>query len=108
MADRVLGATQAAATGKLPRRLLDWMAKSLDLVSEMVIISEPGALEGGESRIVFVNQAFVRHTGYAPDEVIGRSPGLLHGPRTDADVVARIRHALRLLQSVRLDITYHI
>jgi diguanylate cyclase (GGDEF)-like protein/PAS domain S-box-containing protein len=106
-ADWERDATQPATTGKLPRRLLDWMAKSLDLVSEMVIISEPGALEGGESRIVFVNQAFVRHTGYAPGDVIGRHPGLLHGPRTDADAVARIRHALRLRQSVRLDITYH-
>ena len=108
LAERVAAAAPAVpALGKLPRRYLDWMTRSLDLISEMVVISEPGAFEDGQSRIVFVNQAFVRHTGYAPADVIGRNPGLLHGPRTDADAVARIRHALALRQSVRLDVIYH-
>jgi diguanylate cyclase (GGDEF)-like protein/PAS domain S-box-containing protein len=108
LAERVAAAAPAVpALGKLPRRYLDWMTRSLDLISEMVVISEPGAFEDGQSRIVFVNQAFVRRTGYAADEVIGRSPSVLHGPRTDPDAVARVRHALKLRQSIRLDIVYH-
>ena len=32
-------------------------------------------------RIVFVNEAFERRTGYSRDEVMGRTPRLLQGPR---------------------------
>ena len=86
---------------------MSWLGKSLDLISEMVMITESGPHDGGESRIVFVNQAFVKHTGYAVDELVGHSPRVLHGPHTDPDAVARIRHALRLRQAVRLDMIYH-
>ena len=100
------GAAQAALAN-LPRRYMDGLGKSLDLISEMVMITEPGPVEGGESRIVFVNQAFVRHTGFGFDELVGRSPRVLHGDRTDPDAVARIRRALALRQALRLDIVYH-
>lgn len=47
-----------------------------------------------DPKIVFVNQAFTRMTGYTPDEVIGRSPKLLQGERTDRSVTRALRQAL--------------
>lgn len=47
-------------------------------------------------RIVWVNAAFERTSGYTLDEVRGREPGsFLHGPETDPEVVARLMHAGR-------------
>lgn len=40
--------------------------------------------------IVYANAAFSEMTGYAPDEVMGRSPAFLQGPKTDPDVIARL------------------
>ena len=46
-------------------------------------------------RILWVNEDFTRITGYAYEEVIGKSPGvLLQGPETEPEVVERIRLGL--------------
>ncbi len=46
-------------------------------------------------RIEWVNDAFVRTTGYPLDQALGRRPGeLLQGPDTDPDTVAMMREAL--------------
>jgi PAS domain S-box-containing protein len=41
--------------------------------------------------IVFVNQSFTDMTGYERDELIGQSPTILQGPKTDRDVLDRLR-----------------
>lgn len=44
--------------------------------------------------IEYVNPAFTDLTGYAPDEVIGKGPGLLQGPKTDRDLLNLLREKL--------------
>jgi PAS domain S-box-containing protein len=41
--------------------------------------------------IVFVNQSFTDMTGYERDELIGQSPTILQGPKTDRNVLDRLR-----------------
>jgi PAS domain S-box-containing protein len=45
-------------------------------------------------RIVFVNPAACRMTGYAEREMLGRTPRMLQGPQTDRAVLVRLRGAL--------------
>ena len=40
--------------------------------------------------IRYVNEAFIRHTGYARGEVLGKSPMLLAGPNTDSGLLERM------------------
>lgn len=45
-----------------------------------------------QGRIEWINQGFVRLSGYELDEILGRKPGsFLQGPDTDPDTVERIR-----------------
>jgi PAS domain S-box-containing protein len=44
--------------------------------------------------IVFVNPAFTRMTGYTADEVLGKTPRILQGLRTDKAVLGRLRRNL--------------
>ena len=44
--------------------------------------------------IVYVNPAFSQMTGYAPHEVIGKSPAILQGPETDPTVLDRLKKDL--------------
>ena len=72
------------------------------LITEAEPIDEPGP------RIVFANQAFCRMTGYAADEVLGKTPRLLQGPKTDRAQLDLIRHALARWQAVRVElVNYH-
>jgi PAS domain S-box-containing protein len=74
------------------RRHLELLEASVSQLNEFVVIS---VLHEGapEPRIVFVNDAFVRSTGYERDELIGQTSLLLHGPLTDAATVEGMRAA---------------
>ena len=56
-------------------------------------------------RLTWANAAFERQCGYALDELRGRTPGaVLQGPRTDAEVAARIRRAVAAGDALRVEI----
>jgi PAS domain S-box-containing protein len=40
--------------------------------------------------IVYVSPAFTRMTGYAPEDVIGKTPHILQGPETDRSLLSRL------------------
>jgi PAS domain S-box-containing protein len=54
----------------------------------MITRAEPGY------PIVYVNDAFTQMTGYSVEEMIGKSPAILQGPRTDRAVLDRLNQAL--------------
>lgn len=68
---------------------------SISRLNDIVIITEAGTLDAPGPRIVFVNDAFERHTGYSRSEALGRTPRLLQGQRTQRTELDRIRTALR-------------
>ena len=77
-------------------------------INDIVLITEGQAMaEEDGPRIVFVNDAFERRTGYRRDEVLGRTPALLHGPQTSREEVERIGAALRQCQPVRAELIEH-
>jgi PAS domain S-box-containing protein len=44
--------------------------------------------------IKYVNSAFTELTGYMPEEVIGKDPNLLQGPKTDRSLLTQLREKL--------------
>ena len=72
--------------------------KDMVVITEAEPVSEPGP------RIVFVNAAFERHTGYRREEVVGKSPCFLQGPLTQQNELDRIGEALRKWQPVRAEL----
>ncbi|GAB3462348.1 sensor domain-containing diguanylate cyclase [Azotobacter salinestris] len=46
-------------------------------------------------RILYANPAFCRMTGYAVEELLGKTPRLLQGPQTDPAVLESLREHLR-------------
>jgi len=61
--------------------------------TEAVSITDAG-LDAPGPLFVFANPAFSRLTGYELDEIIGKSPRILQGPRTEKAVLRRLRTEL--------------
>ncbi len=73
-------------------------------LNDMIVITEAEPLDEPGPRIVFVNDALPRLTGYQRGEMIGRSPRHLQGPKTSKVELDRIRRALRDRQPVRAEL----
>ena len=67
--------------------------QALAQMRESVVITDTEMKESGP-RIVYVNKAFTRLTGYLPKEVIGKNPGILEGPNTKFCTIERLRAQL--------------
>ncbi len=61
--------------------------------TESVIITD-AELNLPGPKILFVNRAFTQMTGYAAAEVLGNTPRMFQGPRTDKAVLKRLRRNL--------------
>ncbi|WP_414662243.1 PAS domain S-box protein [Horticoccus sp. 23ND18S-11] len=72
---------------------LHLLVSALQQANEAIIITDADLNRPGP-RIVFANAAFTKATGYSLAEVIGRSPRISQGPRTERAVLDRLRAAL--------------
>ena len=75
-----------------------------DVTRDAVLITEARPIDDAGPRIVYVNPAFTRMTGYTAEDVLGRTPRLLQGPRTSRAELARLRAALENWQPVRVEL----
>ena len=73
-------------------------------LNDIVMITQAAPKDGSGLKIVFVNGAFERQTGYGQDEAIGQSPRMLYGPNTQHPEVERILTALAHGESARTEL----
>lgn len=87
---------------------LVWLLKdALQQVDESIVITSAELNEPGPE-IIFVNSAFTTMTGYSVEELIGKTPRILHGPKTDRLMLARLRQDLSQEQTFQGEmINYH-
>jgi diguanylate cyclase (GGDEF)-like protein/PAS domain S-box-containing protein len=103
--DRVLVGTmqditeQHASQGSL-RLLNDCISR----INDAIMITEARNLDEPGPRILFVNEAFEQMSGYSAQEVTGKSPRMLQGPKTDRAQLARIRRALERRESIKAEL----
>lgn len=55
-------------------------------------------------KIIYVNDAFTKLTGYTPEDVLGKTPRILQGTGTSESTREAIREALNKKQAIRVDI----
>lgn len=72
--------------------------------NDVIVVTAATPLGPPGPIIVYVNPAFTALTGYAADEVIGRSTRLLNGPKTDPQTVAAVRAAMESQRPIRVEL----
>ncbi len=75
--------------------------------NDIVIIAKAAPFHSPKSKIVFVNDAFERHTGYSPAEAIGMAPEFIWEGTPRAGEPDRITAAIQKWQPVRTQVVSH-
>ena len=96
---------RAAAAG---RRRTEERVRLLESVvvhaNDAVLVTDAEPIDGVGPKVIFVNEAFTRMTGYAPADIIGKTPRILQGPKTDRAQLDKIRRALTKWRPVQVEL----
>lgn len=82
-------------------RLLE---SAVENTQDGILITEAKTIDKPGPELLYVNQAFTRITGYDLTEVLGRTPRLLQGPKTDRSQLDKIRTALQEQKPVQVEL----
>jgi PAS domain S-box-containing protein len=72
--------------------------------NDAVVITEAEPIGSGGPKILYVNEAFTTITGYQPHEVLGKTPRILQGSKTDRSELDKVRLALSNWKSVTIEV----
>jgi PAS domain S-box-containing protein len=86
------------------RQQVKLLAECVSRITDVVVITEAEPVDEPGPRILFVNDAFTKVTGYTSREAIGRSPRFLQGPKTQRAELDRIRIAMLKGEPVRAEL----
>lgn len=68
--------------------------KAVSEANDAIIISEAEPIDEPGPRILSVNAAFEKMTGYSSEDVLGKNPRMLQGPDSDPETRRRIKESL--------------
>jgi PAS domain S-box-containing protein len=87
------------------RRMADQQLRLLQAcvarLNDGVIVTDADVIDGSGPRIVYVNEAIETRMGYKRGELLGQTPRIFQGARTDRAALDRIRAALVERRAVR-------
>nr|WP_315156329.1 PAS domain S-box protein [uncultured Flavobacterium sp.] len=95
---RIIGAMQDITKRKQEELRLKLLESVITNTDDSILITEAEPFDEPGPRIVYVNEAFTRMTGYTAEEVIGKTPRILQGPKTDREELDKLGAALRQWQ----------
>lgn len=83
---------------------LHLMEMLVNNTNDAILITEAEPIEDDGPKILYVNNAFTRMTGYTEAEVIGKTPRILQGPDTDLKELSRLKQALKNWEPCEIEV----
>lgn len=86
-------------------KLADILSQMADYTTDSILITRYNDNEeDNHLEIVYVNKSFTELTGYSFDEVVGKSPKFLKGPKTDRETLNRVRNAMATRKPITVEL----
>lgn len=92
---RMVGSIQDITKNKQEEHQLKLLESVVTNTKDAIVITEAEPQDEPGPRIIYVNDAFTKMTGYTSEEVIGRNPRFLQGPKSDYIELARLKKAMK-------------
>ena len=92
---RMIGAMQDVTKQKEEEHHLKLLESVITNTNDSVLITDAKNDDRLGQRIVYVNEAFTKMTGYTKNEVIGKTPGFLQGQKSDKKELHRLSLAIK-------------
>lgn len=92
---RMIGAIQDVTKQKEEEQRLRLLETVITQTKDAVVITDIDTSENVIPNIIFVNSAFTDMTGYLPEEVIGKSPVMFSGPKSDILEFDKLKTAIQ-------------
>jgi len=89
---------------KLAEQQRTLLESVLAFANDSVLITEAEPCDPPGPRILYANEAFTRTTGYTLEDVLGKTPRILQGRRSDRKALDRIKAALQSWQPVEVEL----
>jgi len=92
---RMIGAIQDVTKQKEEEQRLRLLETVITQTKDAVMITDIDTSENVIPNIIFVNSAFTDMTGYPAEEVIGKSPAMFFGPKSDILEFDKLKTAIQ-------------
>lgn len=89
---------------KLEEQHLKLLEAVITNTTDAIVITEADTIDSPGPKIIYVNEAYFKMTGYKPEEVIGKNPRILQGINTDRKELNLLRNALENKRSCRVEL----
>ncbi|AFK05569.1 PAS/PAC sensor signal transduction histidine kinase (plasmid) [Emticicia oligotrophica DSM 17448] len=96
---RMVGAMQDITERNEREQQLKLFESVVINANDAILITEPEPFDEPGPKIMYANKAFTKMTGYEVEEIIGKTPRILQGPKSDFKELARLSQALRKWES---------
>jgi len=80
------------------------LSSAVTNTKDSVVITEVKLVDNSGPKIIYVNEAFTKMTGYKAAEVIGKTTKILHGPNTDHEELKKLNKAIEKWESCEITI----
>lgn len=91
---RMIGAIQDVTKQKQEEQRLRLLETVITQTKDAVMITDIDTSTNEIPNIIFVNSAFTDMTGYCSDDVIGKSPSMFYGIKSDVHEFARLKTSI--------------
>ena len=95
---RMIGAMQDIDERMTGMEEIEKLSMVASKTENLVIITD------AEEKIEWVNEGFIKRTGYSLKEILGKSPRILQGPETDRAALDQIRKSIDACESVTVEV----
>jgi PAS domain S-box-containing protein len=92
---RMIGAIQDITKQKEEEQRLKLLETVITQSKDSILITEANSANRRIPKIVYVNPAFSQMSGYLSNEIIGKSPNIFKGPKSDSEELKKLLSAIK-------------